>query len=76
MADPADVAALVAGILRRAAVRDRDAMTAVVEPYLDRPEVLGAAVVLLGGELALARLDSLAGALLRIEGAAAALAGD
>ena len=72
-ADPADVAVLVRGILRLAAARDRDGMTALAAGYLDRPEVLGAALVMVGGELAAMRLDVLADALLRVNRAAGAL---
>lgn len=74
-ADPGDVAVLVRGILRLAAARDRDGMTALAGSCLDRPEVLGAALVLLGGELAGMRLDVLAEVLARYESAAGQLAG-
>jgi hypothetical protein len=73
---PADVAALVRDLLRLAAARDRDGMIALATSYQDRPEVLGAAVVMLGGELAAMRLDLVAGALARFESVAVSLAGN
>ena len=73
--DPADAAVLVASLLRLACAKDRDGMIALAARYQGRPEVLGAAAVMLGGELAAMRLDLVAGALLRFEDAAARLAG-
>jgi hypothetical protein len=72
-ADPADVAVLVRDILRVAAARDRDGMIALIGAHRD-PDVLGAVAVMLGAELAGMRLDALAGAVARFEGAAASLA--
>jgi hypothetical protein len=68
--DPADVAILVRDLLALAQRADRDGMCALCEPYTGRPEVLAAACVMLGGYLALVRLDA---ALATAERAAALL---
>jgi hypothetical protein len=72
-ADTADCAALVRGILRLAAARDKAGMCKLAAAQRD-PDILGGALVLLGAELAAMRLDVLAGALMRFESAPGALA--
>jgi N-formylglutamate amidohydrolase len=65
--DPADAAALVAAFLRLAVDANRDAMIALAGEHRDRPELLGAVVVLLGAELARMRMDALSEAIRRFD---------
>ena len=70
---PEDTAAFVAALLRAAAAGDRDRCAALAEERKGQPEVLGAAVCLLAGELAGLSAATLRAAVRRFERASATL---